>query len=293
MILMTLFYRAAPLSLVILLLLVPSAGHADLFTGGETAYTIVKGDSLILIAAKVGVDWQVIARDNNIEPGTILKVGRVMKVNTRRIVPKVVENGIIINIPDRMLYYFIEGNLTDTFPIGLGMFDWETPTGKFTINMKERNPAWHVPRSIQAEMAAKGEPVKTLVPPGPDNPLGRFALHTSIPGILLHETIWPVTAYQFRSHGCIRIPAERMEKFFPMVAVGTKGELIYQPIKIAVTAENRVLLEVHRDTYKKIPSMDTEVRARLQERGVSSRVNWEAVEKAVREKSGVVQDITL
>jgi len=293
MVLMTLFYRAAPLSLVILFLLAPSPGHADLFTGGETTYTITKGDSLILIAAKVGVDWQVLARENNIEPGSILKIGRVVKVNTRRIVPKVVEKGIIINIPDRMLYYFIEGKLTDTFPIGLGMLDWETPTGKFTINMKEQNPTWHVPRSIQAEMAAKGESVKTLVPPGPDNPLGRFALHTSIPGILLHETIWPATAYQFRSHGCIRIPPERMEKLYPIVPVGTKGELIYEPIKIAVTAENRVLLEVHRDIYRKIPSMDTEVRARLQKRGVSSRVNWETVEKAVREKSGVVEDITL
>jgi len=110
MVLMTLFYRAAPLSLVILFLLAPSPGHADLFTGGETTYTITKGDSLILIAAKVGVDWQVLARENNIEPGSILKIGRVVKVNTRRIVPKVVEKGIIINIPDRMLYYFIEGN---------------------------------------------------------------------------------------------------------------------------------------------------------------------------------------
>lgn len=286
-------YRAGLRSLLILLILVPSAAHADLLTGGETTYTITEGDSLILIAAKLGVGWQIIARENNIEPGTILKIGRMLRVNTCRIVPRVVENGIIVNIPDRTLYYFVEGKLTDTFPIGLGMLDWPTPTGKFTINMKERNPSWHVPRSIQAEMAARGEPVKTLVPSGPDNPLGRFALHTSIPGILLHETIWPATAYQFRSHGCIRIPPERMEKFYPAVPVGTRGELIYEPVKIAVTAENRVLLEVHRDIYRKIPSMDEEVRARLQKRGVSSRVNWETVERAVREKSGVAVDVTL
>jgi L,D-transpeptidase ErfK/SrfK len=293
MVLMTCFFRGALRSLVILFLLAPSAAHADLLTGGETTYTITKGDSLVLIGAKLGVDWQILARENNIEPGSTLKVGRVVKANTRKIVPKVIESGILINIPDRMLYYFIEGRLTEAFPIGLGRLDWETPTGKFTINMKERNPAWHVPRSIQEEMVAKGEPVQTLVPPGPDNPLGRFALHTSIAGILLHETIWPATAYQFRSHGCIRIPPDRMEKFFPMVPVGTKGELIYEPIKIAVTAENRVLLEIHRDIYRKISSMESEVRARLQRRGVSSRVNWEAVEKTVREKSGVAEDITL
>ena len=62
---MTLLNRAAPLSLVILFLLAPSAGHADLLTGGETTYTITKGDSLILIAAKVGVDWQILAREGD------------------------------------------------------------------------------------------------------------------------------------------------------------------------------------------------------------------------------------
>jgi L,D-transpeptidase ErfK/SrfK len=138
----------------------------------------------------------------------------------------------------------------------------------------------------------KGEPVKTIVPPGPDNPLGRYALHTSIEGILLHETIWPATVYQFRSHGCIRVPSEHLEKLFGEIRVGTRGEIIYEPIKVAVTSEGRVFLEVHRDIYKKLKPIDTEVKMRLEKRGLSSRVDRGKVDKAVQEKSGLAEDVT-
>ncbi len=279
--------------LVMLLSFAPLlAAGSDTLIGGERIYTIQKGDSLVLIAAKLGVDWQIIARENNVDPAQLLKIGRTLKVSAKKIVPRNVANGIIINIPDRTLYYFKDGKMAGASPVGLGNIDWETPTGTFTITSKQKDPTWHVPEAIQAEMAMKGQPVKTSVPPGPDNPLGKYALRTSLEGILLHETIWPTTVYQFRSHGCIRVPSELMEKLFGDVRVGTKGEIIYEPIKIAVTAEGRVFLEVHRDIYKKLKSMDTEAKMRLQKRGVSSMVNWEKVDKAIRERSGLAQDVT-
>ncbi len=219
--------------------LFPSGSHADIFIGGETDYAIQQGDSLILIGSKLGVNWQTIARENQVDLGKPLKIGRTLKVNTRKIVPKVTETGIIVNIPDRMLYYFKEGKLASAFPVGLGRPDWETPTGVFTIKGRERNPTWHVPLSIREEMATKGERIETTVLPGPDNPLGRYALRTSISGVLLHETIWPTSVYQFRSHACIRIMAEHMEKFFQDVRVGTQGEIIYEPVKVALTPEGR------------------------------------------------------
>ena len=215
-----------------------------------------------------------------------------MRVNTRKIVPRATETGIIVNIPDRMLYYFKEGKLASAFPVGLGRPDWETPTGMFTIKGRERNPTWHVPLSIREEMATKGQPVETLVPPGPDNPLGRYCLRTSISGVLLHETIWPTSVYQFRSHACIRIMAEHMEKFFQGVRVGTQGEIIYEPVKVALTPEGRIFLEVHRDVYKKVTSLDSEVRKLLDSRGLSGRVSWEKINKVLQEKPDVAEDVT-
>jgi L,D-transpeptidase ErfK/SrfK len=273
-------------------MLFPSDGHADLLVGGETAYAIEKGDSLMLIGSKLGVNWQIIAKENQVDPTKPLKIGRTLKVNTRKIVPKVTETGIIVNIPDRMLYYFKEGKLASAFPVGLGRPDWETPTGLFIIKGRERNPTWHVPASIREEMTTRGQPVETAVPPGPDNPLGRYALRTSISGVLLHETIWPTSVYQFRSHACIRIMAEHMEKFFQSVRAGTQGEIIYEPVKVALTNEGRIFLEVHRDIYKKVTSLDTEVRKLLDRRGLSGKVNWEKIDKVLQEKPDIAQDVT-
>jgi L,D-transpeptidase ErfK/SrfK len=273
--------------------LLPCGGNADTFVGGETSYAIQEGDSLILIGSKLGVNWQTIARENQIDLDKPLKIGRLLKVNTRKIIPRMAESGIIVNIPDRMLYYFKEGKLDSAFPVGLGKPDWETPTGVFTIKGRERNPTWHVPLSIREEKAAKGETIEKEIPPGPDNPLGRYALRTSISGVLIHETIWPTSVYQFRSHACVRIMAEHMEKFFQGIRVGTQGEIIYEPIKVALTPEGRVFLEVHRDIYKKTTSLDSAVRKLLESRGLSGRVNWEKVSRVLQEKPDVAEDVTM
>jgi L,D-transpeptidase ErfK/SrfK len=278
--------------IIALSMLFSSAGHADMLVGGETAYAIEKGDSLILIGSKLGVNWQTIAKENQVELGKPLKIGRTLKVNTRKIVPKVTETGIVVNIPDRMLYYFKEGKLASVFPVGLGRPDWETPTGSFTVKGRERNPTWHVPLSIREEMTEKGETVLTAVPPGPENPLGRYALLTSIPGVLLHETIFPTSVYQFRSHACIRIMADHMENFFRGVRVGTQGEIIYEPVKIALTPEGRIFLEVHRDIYKKVTSLESEVRKLLDSRGLSGKVSWEKIDKVIQEKPDIAEDVT-
>jgi L,D-transpeptidase ErfK/SrfK len=208
-------------------------------------------------------------------------------------VPKAIPDGIVVNIPDRMLYFFREGKLAKAFPVGLGLpaKEWQTPIGPFVIVRKERNPTWVVPKSIQREMERKGQPIQTIVPPGPDNPLGEHALHTSLPGVLIHGTIWPTTVYQWRSHGCIRVSAEHMEGFFDEIEKGAAGEIIYQPVSIAMR-EGNILLQVSRDVYGKIPSMDEEVKARIEERGLADKVDWVKVGKAIKEKTGIAEDVT-
>jgi L,D-transpeptidase ErfK/SrfK len=264
--------------------------------GGDTLYRIVKGDSIELISARLGVNKKNIIKDNNIDVKKNLRIKQELKVNTRKIIPKAVDDGIIINIPDRMLYFFKEGRLKTAFPVGLGMRGiarWRTPVKKFTIIGKRKNPTWHVPESMQLEMMMEGKPVKTIVPPGPDNPLGRYAIDTSIPSVVIHETIWPTTVYQFRSHGCIRVMSENMEKFFQDVGINTPGEIIYNPIKVAISGEGRVFLEVHADIYGKIKDMITETKRLIDEAGVANKVNWQKIGIMLKEKSGIAEDITL
>jgi len=287
------------LFVLLLLTFIPSVYAADMVIGGDTLYRIVKGDSIELISAKLGVNKKSIIKDNNIDVKKNLRIKQELKINTRKIVPKAVDDGIIINIPDRMLYFFKEGRLKTAFPVGLGMPSWRgiarwrTPVEKFTIIGKRKNPTWHVPESMQSEMMMEGKPVKTVVPPGPDNPLGRYAIDTSIPRVVIHETIWPTTVYQFRSHGCIRVMSGNMEKFFQDVGINTTGEIIYNPIKVAISGEGRVFLEVHADIYGKINDMAAETKRLIDEAGVANKVDWQKVGIMLKEKSGIAEDITL
>lgn len=283
--------------LLFMLLLLAGTADASSLIGGNAVYIVQKGDTPELISARLGVSRKKLIKDNAIDPAKPLVPGTPLNVVTRRIVPDGPDFGILINIPERVLYYFRDGQLQTWFPVGLGMSttstgtSWKTPDQKFTILRKEKNPTWYVPESIQREMQQEGKEVKTLVPPGPDNPLGRYALHTSLRGILIHETIKPASVHQFRSHGCIRVMPEHMEKFFSMVEVNTPGELIYKPVKAAVS-DGRVFLEVHKDYYRRTKNLKNEARNAIEQIKAADKVDWSKVEVLLQEKSGIAEDVS-
>ena len=267
--------------------------------GSASSYSVVKGDTIRLIAAKLGVSRQRLIKANKLDEKAFLKVGQKLLYNNRKIVPQRMNNGIVVNIPDRTLYFFRQGKLAVSLPVALGVaaksekYDWQTPTGKFRITAKMKDPTWHVPASIQSEMEDHGKEVITSVPPGVSNPLGKFAIKTSIPGILIHSTTKPWSIYSFASHGCIRVYPEQMEDFFKEVRVNTSGEIIYKPVKLAVTEEGRVFLEVHQDIYGKSSGLATEARRLIERQKLSEQVDWKKVESIVHLKAGIAEDISL
>lgn len=286
------------LAIALTLLAIPHLTRgAGPLVGGETVYEVREGDTLARIGGFLGADWVTIARDNNLDWRKPIRPGQKIRITTLRIVPRRREDGIVINIPENMLYVFKRGRI-DAFPVGLGMprcdrtACWRTPVGPFTVTWREKDPTWHVPESMQEEMEREGEEVLTVVPPGPENPLGRFAVHLSIPGILIHETIWPETVYQYRSHGCIRMHREHMEPFFEEVERGTPGEIIYEPVKAAAAENGRVYLEVHRDVYRTGVDPGAEARARIENLGLSGQVDWGKVAEVVNRKSGRAEGVT-
>ncbi len=277
----------------------PLAGFAtDTLIGEEKTHVVQRNENLLLIGAQYGVFWKAIAQENNIIAGQPLVPGTVLRINTRRIVPKSLKNGIIINIPDRSLYFFKDGGIV-FFPVGLGALtktdisDWRTPTGSFFITNKRKNPTWYVPNSIQVENFVKGKTVEETVPPGPKNPLGKYAIETSIPATLIHETIWPASVYRYASHGCIRMLPQHIEQFYKMVNVRTKGEIIYEPVKIAVMDDGRIYLEVRTDVYRKYSSVKDRVIELTSSRAVSDKVDWQKIHRLIKLESGVAEDVTL
>lgn len=268
--------------------------------GAMGVYTAKKGDTLRLIASKLGVSRQHLISLNHLGKKTLLvNIGQQLKYDNRRIIPKMIEKGIVINIPDRTLYYFQHGELVRTLPVSLGTpsktdnFDWQTPTGRFKIIEKIKNPTWTVPPSIQAEMEAQGKEVITSIPPGPECPLGKFAIRTSIPGIMIHSTTKPGSINSYSSHGCIRVFPATMESFFKQIAVNTPGEIIYKPVKVTVSEAGRVFLEVHRDVYDKKINLATEARNLIKKRQLSDRVDWRKIMDIVKRQDGMIEDITL
>jgi lipoprotein-anchoring transpeptidase ErfK/SrfK len=272
---------------------------SDRLVGSASTYSVVKGDTIRLVAAKLGVSRRHIIRQNNLDEKAYLKVGQKLVYNNRKIVPQRMKNGIVVNIPDRTLYFFKQGRLAISLPVALGVpvksdkYDWKTPTGKFRITAKLKDPTWHVPPSIQSEMEDQGREIITSIPPGPDNPLGKYAIKTSIPGILIHSTTKPWSIYSFASHGCIRVYPEQMEEFFKEVAVNTPGEIIYRPVKLAITEQGRVFLEVHQDVYGKSSGLGLEARRLIEKQNLAGQVDWQKVESIVQRKSGIAEDVTL
>lgn len=261
----------------------------DQLVGGEFSYTIQPGDSLTAIGARFGVTVRVLAAENHISPTSIMRIGQVLRIDNRHVVPKIADDGILINIPQRMLFHFREGRLLHAFPVGLGRHDWPTPTGAFQIIAKKENPIWSVPKSIQEEMQREGQAVQTCVPPGPNNPLGKHWLGLSIRGYGIHGTIAPASIYQFQTHGCIRAHSDDIVILFDDVSPGTHGLLVYQRLLIA-NVGGKVFLEVHPDAYKK----DPELRARFEELLKSLpelSIDRELATRIIRKQDGVARQI--
>jgi hypothetical protein len=170
---------------------------------------------------------------------------------------------------------------------------WQTPTGKFRITSKVKDPTWFVPPSIQKEMKLSGKAVQLKVPPGKKNPLGRYALKTSLSGILIHGTTRPESIYTFSSHGCIRVLPSNIEDIFPDVRVNTGGEIIYQPVKVALSDDGRVFIEVHGDVYGRFKNMESVTKGLISRHNAEKKVDWDKVRSSLRRKSGIPEDVTL
>jgi L,D-transpeptidase ErfK/SrfK len=259
--------------------------------GREFSYTVQKGDSLTGIGARFGVDAAVLAANNRLSQRSLLQVGQQIRVDNRHIVPNILSDGIVINIPQRMLFYFEEGRLSRHFPVGLGRRDWPTPTGEFKIVVKEEDPTWDVPPSIQEEMRREGKAVKTCVPPGPDNPLGKHWLSLSIGGYGIHGTIAPTSIYQFQTHGCIRAHPDDIAELFVDVWRGTPAMFSYRRLLIAKVGQ-QVFLEVHRDVYKKEPDIQERFEEWVRIFNLESMVDRQLAEVIIRKQDGIAREIT-
>lgn len=257
-------------------------------------HVVVRGEWLGLLAARYGTSVAQIAERNALDPRKPLLVGQRIAIVSRHVVPPPIDDGIVVNIPQRMVFRFEAGRVAAAYPATVGRRNWKTPTGDFTVINRQIDKTWIVPPSIQEEMLREGKPVLTEVPPGPDNPLGRHWIGTSLPGIGLHGTNAPASVYGFRSHGCVRLHPDDIAALFARTRAGDPGRIVYRPLLLAQAVDGHIWFEANPDVYRRGPGSIDTVREMARLQSIDDRaIDWSAVARALERRQGNAVDVGL
>ncbi|RPI54005.1 MAG: hypothetical protein EHM49_03710 [Deltaproteobacteria bacterium] len=198
-------------------------------------------------------------------------------------------SGIVVNLAEMRLYYFKSAEKEPsrfwTCPVGVGRDGYSTELSIYTVLNKVKDPIWVVPPSVLEE----DPELPPQVPPGPDNPLGKYILRFSRLYYGIHGTNRPWGVGRRVSHGCIRLYSEDIASLFPMVPIGTLVRIIYEPIKVG-WAEGKCWLQVYQDYENKIDDPLATAFSGISacEQAIGPiRVNFKEIKKAIREQTGI------
>ncbi len=283
--------------MIMVLLLSASHTYAATYTpngdvvGEVSYYTVRKEDNLYEIARKndIGI-VELLAANLGVDPWTPLE-GTKITLTTAHLLPPVRE-GIVLNLSELRLFYFMKNGDVMTFPIGIGQEEWQTLIGSTTVVSKRQNPSWIPPTSIREE----NPELPKIVPPGLDNPLGSYALYLGWKKFLIHGTNRPYGIGKRSSHGCVRLYPEDIKTLFNNVSVGTKVTIIDTPYKLGWLG-NVLLLEVTPTQQQSddianyqqpfplsIPKLEDAIR---KEAGDDTDIDWYAAHEAIAKRSGI------
>lgn len=254
--------------------------------GSPQHHVIKKGQDLLDIARRYDLGWTEIGAMYRAWDPFLPPLGAGMLIPSMWIVPTGHSAQIIVNTGEMRLFYFVnKGTQVYTYPIGMGVLDFKTPTGNFFVNQKKVNPDWHVPKQLQKKYGM------AVMPAGADNPMGEFKLGLNWGDYGIHGCNLPWAVGRLVSHGCTRLYPEDIRKLFAMVPMGTKVEYIYEPALIGFR-QGRIFLSVHDDVYFKIRSMILHVLNMLEQRGLADNVDTQKVMQTVEEQTGMPVDVT-
>ncbi|VTP67220.1 Probable L,D-transpeptidase YnhG precursor [Leclercia adecarboxylata] len=130
----------------------------------------------------------------------------------------------------------------------MGNWAWIRRSPSPRISQKIPNPTWTPTAGIRARSLEKGIKLPPVVPAGPNNPLGRFALRLGVGNgeYLIHGTSAPDSVGLRVSSGCMRMNAPDIKALFAQTSVGTRVQIINEPVKFSVEPDGKRYVEVHR-----------------------------------------------
>ena len=218
--------------------------------GENQFWTVQEGDrNLQAIARRFDTAAMLILEANDTIAPVLPKPGTQVLIPSQMLLPDVPREGIVVNLAELRLYYFPPGvNQVQVYPLGIGQQGLETPEMTTRIGQKIPNPTWTPTAGIRARSLEKGIKLPPVVPAGPNNPLGRYALRLAYGNgeYLIHGTSAPDSVGLRVSSGCMRMNAADIQSLFNQVKSGTPVRIINQPVKFAVEPDGKRYVEVHR-----------------------------------------------
>lgn len=267
---------------------------------GETeTYIAGPDDTLAEIAMDNGFGFtEMLAANPGIDPW-LPPEGTPLILPRAHILPDAPREGVVINLGDQRLYVFDAENAeVRSYPMGVGRTGRETPLGRTAVVRKGKDPAWYPPASIRAERPW----LPAVVPPGPDNPLGRHALYLGWASYLIHGTNRPLSIGRRVSAGCIRLYPEDVATLFDSIPVGTQVTVVDQPVKLG-WRDGALWIQAHpsQDQADAVeageplppepaPGLAELVRAKAGD--AAGRVDWTRIGDALEQRRGVPVRIT-
>ena len=225
-------------------------------------FSVLKGDDVIgrlaVIRLETGDTLPDIARHFSLginaisaaNPGVdiwVPEAGERIMLPLSFILPDASRKGIVINLAAMRLFQFkgeSESLAVSTYPLGVGTIERSSPIGQMYVARKATRPTWHVPASIAEDHRKKGDPLPAKVLPGPQNPLGEYALYLSKSTYLIHGTNKPASIGLRATNGCIRLYPEDVKKLYENTPVKTPVCIVNQPYLLG-QCNGVVYMEVH------------------------------------------------
>ena len=262
--------------------------------GQNSYYTAKYEDTISGLAREFGLGFvELMAANPGVDPWLPGK-GREIMIPGAHILPDGPRRGIVINLSDLRLYHFQRDGSVVTYPVGIGRDYWETPELHSKVVLKRKDPTWRPPASIRKEKPD----LPAQIGPGPDNPLGAYAMNLNHGAYVIHGTNKPAGVGRRVSHGCIRLYPEDIEALFGQVKRGTPVRIIHQEIKIGWFAGD-LYIEAHPSQEQaddveigRTPDYAVDIPAmmdRLSKIPDADQIelDWSVIEQALRERRGV------
>lgn len=275
---------------------------------GSLSYIKVSSaDTFSDLANQYGIGFDALKYANPQVDPWLPKDGDTVVIPRLYILPDAPHEGIIINIPEKKLYYFpvISGQqktIVEIYAVSVGRQEWNTPITKTQVTGKLKDPVWYPPKSLRDEHFANGEIYPKVVPPGASNPLGQYLLQLDIPSYFIHGTNNRFGIGMQVTRGCIRMYPEDIESIYRRIEKGVPVSIINKTYKIA-WKDNVIYLEINsvpeinkQQTIEEIELFPSDreavqelikVRMGMKDQSLELELDWDMIEKIRTETTGI------